>query len=219
MCKLDIQKAYDHVNWSFLLIILGQMGFGSKWLKWIEFCIKTGRFAVLINGEPIVFFKSEWGLRQGDPLSPFLFILGMEGFDSLMRVASQKRWIRGFLIGDRPGNSIEISHLLYADDTIILCDPEAEQVAFIRLILVLFEAVAGLKVNWSKSSLIPVKEVPQMLGLAIILGCRIVELPTTYLGMPLGSEHKVWEIWDGILEKAEKKLARWKAQYLSLGVE
>lgn len=97
-----------------------------------------------------------------------------------MRVASQERWIRGFPIGDKRGNSIKISHLLYADDTIILCDPKAEQVAFIRLVLVLFEAVAGLKVKWSKSSLIPLKEVPQMQGLSSISGCRIEELPKTY---------------------------------------
>lgn len=108
------------------------------------------------------FFTSEKGLRQGDPPSPFLFIMAMEGFDSLMRVATHKRWIRSFQMGDRPGGTKEISRLLYADVTIILCEPEAEYVAYIRLILVLFEAIAGLRVNWSKSSLIPVKDVTQI---------------------------------------------------------
>ena len=69
MCKLDIQKAYDHVNWDYLLNILRQMEFGDKWVKWMEVCIKTIRFSVLVNGEPIGFFASERGLRQGDPLS------------------------------------------------------------------------------------------------------------------------------------------------------
>ncbi|WMV13599.1 hypothetical protein MTR67_006984 [Solanum verrucosum] len=147
LCKLDIQKAYDHVNWAFLLNVLRQMGFGSKWLKWIEVCIKTVKFSILVNGEPVGFFASERGLRQGDPLSPFLFILAMEGFDSMMRIATQNRWIKGFQIGDRIGNGKEISHLLYADDTIILCEPEAEQLNYIKLILILFEAVSGLKVN------------------------------------------------------------------------
>lgn len=211
LCKLDIQKAYDHVNWSYLLKILKQMGFGNKWLKWIEVCIKTVRFSVLVNEEPVGFFASERGLRQGDPLSPFLFVLAMEGFNNMMRLATQNRWIKGFHIGDRTGVGKEISHLLYADDTIILCDPEADQLSYIRLILGLFEAVSGLRVNWGKSSLIPVKDVPQIQRLASILGCKVESLPTTYLGMPLGSKHKVLEIWDGILEKAEKKLARWKA--------
>lgn len=70
MCKLDIEKAYDHVNLDFLINILRQMGFGEKWLKWIEFCIRTARFSLLINGEPVGFFPSERGLRQGDPPSP-----------------------------------------------------------------------------------------------------------------------------------------------------
>ncbi|WMV21816.1 hypothetical protein MTR67_015201 [Solanum verrucosum] len=217
MCKLDIQKAFDHVNWSFLLNILSQMGFGDKWLKWIETCIKTVKFSVLVNGEPVGFFESERGLRQGDPLSPFLFILAMEGFNAMMRIATQNRWIKGFKVGGRGAEEREIGHMLYADDTIILCDPVEEQISYIRVILVLFEAVSGLKVNWGKSSLFPVNEVPQIKEMAGILGCSVGKLPTTYLGMPLGNNHKALEIWDGILEKTEKKLSGWKAQYLSLG--
>ncbi|KAG5571307.1 hypothetical protein H5410_061073 [Solanum commersonii] len=77
--------------------------------------------------------------------------------------------------------------------------------------------VSRLKVNWGKSSLFPINEVPQIQQLANILGCRVEHLPTIYLGMPLGSKHKTMELWNGILVKTEKKLARWKAQYLSLG--
>lgn len=111
----------------------------------------------------------------------------------------------------------KISHMLYADDTIIFCEPVAEQIRYIMVILVLFEAVSGLKVNWRKSSLCPVNEVRQIQSLAGILGCSLEKLPTTYLGMPLGSSHKALEIWDGILEKTERKLSRWKAQSLFRG--
>ena len=122
----------------------------------------------------------------------------MEGFNSMMRIATQNRWIKGSQIGDRTRNRKKISHLLYADDTTILSDPEAKQLNYIRLILILFEAVSGLRVNWGKSSLIAVKEVPQIQGFASILGCKVEKLLTTYIGMPsLG-------IWDGIMEKAEK---------------
>lgn len=137
-------------------------------MKWIEVCIKTVKFSILVNGEPVGFFESERGLRQGDPLSPFLFILAMEGFDSMMRIAAQNRWIRGFQVGDRVGEEKEVCHMLYADDTIIFCEPTAEQISYIGVILVLFEAVSGLKVNWGKSSLFPVNEVPQIQQLASI---------------------------------------------------
>ncbi|WMV54052.1 hypothetical protein MTR67_047437 [Solanum verrucosum] len=107
--------------------------------------------------------------------------------------------------------------MLYADDTIILCDPVEKQISYIRVILVLFEAVSGLQVNWGKSSLFPVNEVPQIKEMAGTLGCSVGKLPTTSLGMPLGNNHKALEIWDSILEKTEKKLSGRKAQYISLG--
>ena len=107
-------------------------------------------------------------------------------------------------------------HLLYADDTIIFCEPTTEQIIYIRVILVLFEAVSRLKVNRGKSSLFSVNEVPQIQQLVNILGCKVDNLPTIYLGMPLDSKHKTMEIWNGILVKTEKKLARWKSQYLYL---
>ncbi|KAH0670732.1 hypothetical protein KY290_026130 [Solanum tuberosum] len=152
MCKLDIEKAYDHVNWKFLLNILRQMGFGDKWLKWIGFCIKTVRFSILVNGEPAGFFPSERGLRQGDPLSPFLFILAMEGLNNMIRVANQNDWIKGFNIGNQSGVNLQICHLLYADDTLIFCDAKAEQVSYIRVVLVIFEAISGLAMNWGKAA-------------------------------------------------------------------
>ena len=95
------------------------------------------------------------------------------------------------------GEEKKICHLPYADDTLIFCEPVAEQISYIRVILVLFEAVSGLRVDWGKGSLFPVNEVQQIQNLANILGCRVDQMPTTYLGMPLGSNHKALDIWDG----------------------
>ena len=97
LCKLDIEKAYDHLNWNFLLSVLQRMGFGERWTGWISWCISTATFSVLINGTPEGFFNSSRGLRQGDPLSPYLFVIGMEAFSRLIHRAVRG----GFLSGCR----------------------------------------------------------------------------------------------------------------------
>ncbi|XP_049352129.1 uncharacterized protein LOC125816557 [Solanum verrucosum] len=141
----------------------------------------------------------------------------MEGLNNMLRIATQNRWIRGFEVSSRAGVSMEICKLLYADDTVIFCEAKEDQIRYIRVILVILEAVSSLRVNWSKISLFLIKEVAQMQRLANILRCKIEQFPTTYLGMPLRSNHKELLIWDGIIQRLEKKLAIWKSQYLSLG--
>ncbi len=81
LCKLDIEKAYDHVNWNFLIYMLRRCGLSEKWRRWIYACISMIRFSVLVNGSPRGFFSSSRGLRQGDPLSPLLFLLVYGSFE------------------------------------------------------------------------------------------------------------------------------------------
>ncbi|WMV55749.1 hypothetical protein MTR67_049134 [Solanum verrucosum] len=217
MCKLDIEKAYDYVNWSFLLEIMQRMGFGLKWIRWIKFCISTVKFSILINGSPEGFFPSDRGLRQGDPLSPFLFIIVMEGLNNMLKTAHTKGWIRGFNVANEGNLRLEVTHLQYADDTLIFFDAEESQLKILRVILILFEATSGLHINWRKSLIFPINEVNRMQHLTEILGGEIGKLPTVYLGMPLGDKSKSNEIWNRVLERCEGRLSRWKAQYLSRG--
>jgi hypothetical protein len=101
ICKLDIEKAYDHVNWEFLLYMLKRCGFWEKWCSWIEHCISSARFCVLVNGTLTGFFSSSQGLRQGDPLSPLLFVIAMEALSKMLTVIVDKGLLSGFFVGSR----------------------------------------------------------------------------------------------------------------------
>ena len=212
-----MEKAYDHVNWEALLYLLNRMGFGVKWCKWIRSCISTIQFFVLINGSLADFFGSSRGLRQGDPLSPMLFLIMIEVFSRMLRRVEGVGLIYGFILEGRRDGGERVSHLLFVDDTIQFCDADVEQILHIRLLLLSFQAVTGLKVNVHKSEMVPIEEVVDVHALAEILGCRVGTLPMSYLGMLLGASRNSPSIWNPILEKIERKLVGWKKLYMSKG--
>jgi hypothetical protein len=213
ICRLDIKKAYDHVNWDCLYFILDWMGFGSKWITWMKACTSTVRFLVIVNGFPTGFFDSS----HRDPLSPLLFLLIMEVLSRMLRRSVERGFIKGFEVGRNMHSGVFVSHLLYADDTILFCDAHPEQLLYIRMVLTCFEVVTGLKVNMTKSEMVPIGEVNGLNALADLLYCRIGSLSSQYLGMPLGASYKVSAIWNPIIEKIERRLAGWQKIYLSKG--
>ena len=110
-----------------------------------------------------------------------------------------------------------VTHLLFADDTLIFCDASASQVEYLREILAYFEAVSGLHINLPKLELVPVGEVTNMGELVALLCFSQSSLPMTYLGLPLGTKFKDKAIWNSILERMERRLTSWKQLYLSKG--
>ena len=119
ICKLDIEKAYDSINWKFLMKVLRKMGFGSRWMDWIWWCISIAKFSILINGVPVGFFLNSKGLWQEDPLSPYLFVLGMEMLSTLLRRAGEGGFLFDCRLLGRRGEELTVSHFLFVDDTII----------------------------------------------------------------------------------------------------
>ena len=131
-----------------------RMCFGVKWGRWIRACISTVRFSVLANGSPAGFFGSSRGIYQGDPLSPLLFLLVMEVLSRLLKKTEDGGFLCGFQAGSHRQGGLKISHLLFANDTILFCDASREQLLYIRMVLIFFEAITSLRVNVGKSEIV-----------------------------------------------------------------
>lgn len=211
ICQLDIEKAYDHINWDFLNWALRQMGFGDKWCVWIKVCVSSTAFSILLNGTSFGFTKGQRGLKQGDPLSPFLFNIVMEVFSKLIARAEEVGCLNGCRLS-HDGPSVVL--LQFADDSLLFL-PNFEEVANLRAILLMFEAMSGLKVNLPKCKMLPVCDVLDLSRLANHFGCSMVDLLGIYLGLLLGAKAKSKQLWDPMVEQVERRLASWKARYLS----
>lgn len=137
LCKIDMEKAYDHVCWDFVDYMLRRMSFGCKWRTWVMKCISTTSFTVMVNGGPSNFFKASRGLRQGDLLPPLLFLTIMKAFNRLIEKAGELKLLNGVAVG-RGEESVKISHLFFADDTLIFCEPTVNALLHLRCILLCF---------------------------------------------------------------------------------
>ena len=123
--KLDISKAYDRVEWAFLKGIMEKMGFPEIWIDRVMSCVSTPSFSVCINGKPFGNISPLRGIRQGDPLSPYLFLLFAEGFTSLLAQVEMERRLHGVSICRRAPC---ITNLLFADDSLVFCRVTQEEV-------------------------------------------------------------------------------------------
>ncbi|GKV29018.1 hypothetical protein SLEP1_g37997 [Rubroshorea leprosula] len=153
--KIDFEKAYDKVSWRFLDFMLQKTGFSNTWRKWIMECLRSSMVSVVVNGSPTRQFSIFRGLQQGDPLCPFLFLIIVEGINGLVLKAVEKGLIEGVEVGDK---GFKITHLQYADDTLLFGTAIEENVWAMKSILRTFELVSGLKINFNKSQLIGIGE-------------------------------------------------------------
>ena len=213
--KLDMEKAYDRIEWDFLLNCLQQLGFDNKWINWVRECITTVTYSIIVNGESCGHFMPSRGLRQGDPLSPYLFLLCM---DVLARrlydhsLASKS----GIGIKIAPA-AIRIPCLFFADDSLIFCKTSSEACRQLKTLLDLFCAQSGQLINFHKSSLIfsknarPVEKqtvagifnISHSSALGKYLGCSI------FMGRP-SADH-----FQNLVAKAVSKLDCWKTKCFS----
>ena len=142
--KLDMSKAYDRVEWSFLEATMMKMGFDARWVALILSCINSASYSILVNGVPKGDIRPSRGIRQGDPLSPYLFLICSEALNCQLQQASRSEAIKGFSLCK---NGPKISHLFFADDTLLFCRAIKRDLDVVQSILVLYEKASNQKLN------------------------------------------------------------------------
>ncbi|XP_073149021.1 uncharacterized protein [Henckelia pumila] len=213
--KLDMAKAYDRVQWSFLLDVLRRFGFSEQVVRMVRACISFCKFSVNVNGTPAGFFASSRGLRQGDPLSPLLFVLGAEylsrGLDRLFLQHADLRY--------RSGCDLPISHLAYADDVIIFANGGSRGLQRLKDFLAHYENCSGQLVNVAKSAMIfpPGWTARRRSRLLQITGFAEGHLPLKYLGAPLFRGNHKCSLFEPLLQSVRKKLEGWESRSLAPG--
>lgn len=201
--KVDFEKAYDSKDRGYLDKVMRKMGFPTLWQKWIKECISTTTTSVLVNGSTTEEFPLERGLRQGDPLSPFLFLLVADGFNVLMNAMSSNHLYNGYSVDN--SNPVVVSHFQFADDTLILGEKSWTNVRTMCAVLMLFEALSRLKVNFSKSHLVGVNVSYSWLSeAALVLRCQVGCLPFVYLGLPVGGKAPRLDFWKLLVRRIRR---------------
>ena len=183
--KLDMAKAYDRVRWSFLQKVLRAFNFEEEWIRWVMSCVNSTSFLVLVNGEHSNLFGASRGLRQGDPLSPYLFLLLVEGLGRLIKRNVEKGLIQGWQWGG--GQPVQ-SHLQFMDDTALMGMATIREASNMRKVLDIYLGASGQLINEGKSSIFFFNTPPSIQRrVAHILRFQIGGLPLLYLGIPISA--------------------------------
>lgn len=211
--KLDFEKAYDKISWSFLSEVLHHKGFDAGFIHKIMQLVQGGQTAIAINGEVGKFFRNKCGLRQGDPISPLLFDIVADSISVMLDKACTAGHLKGVVPHLIPGG---ISHLQYADDTVLTFQPDDQSVATVKTILICFEAMSGLKINYSKSQVFTVAmSDDEGTDIANALNCQKAELPMTYLGLPCADRALTEGDWDPTTLKVAARCDPWEGKLMS----
>jgi hypothetical protein len=211
--KLDFAKAFDTIEHQAILQILRCRGYDDRWIQWISSIFSSGSSSVLLNGVPGKKFPCRRGVRQGDPLSPILFV---EGADLLQTLVNQLAQL-GVLVPPLPIPGTDFPIVQYADDTLLIMQACPTQLLALKDLLQTFASATGLRVNYSKSCLLPINiDDQRLLLLANTFGCAVGTLPFTYLGLPLGTTKPSVQDMSPIVDQIERRLNA-SARFLDYG--
>ena len=210
--KIDISKAFDTVQWPFLLSALTALGFPSGYIVWIEKCISLASFSVQINGKLAGYFNSKRGLRQGCALSPYLFVICMEVLSKMLdRAAVQRKF------GYHPYcQDLQLTHLSFADDLLIFSDGRRSSVDGILDVFKGFAEASGLHISMEKSTLyLAGLNDTEKLDMLSQYTFSNGDLPVRYLGLPLLTKQMTAQDYAPLIEKIRSRISSWTARFLS----
>ena len=212
--KIDMSKAYDRVNWTFLKAVLTVMEFEDKWIKWIMEYVTTVSYTIIVNVNLTSSFKPSQGLRQGDPLSPYLFIFCANILSISLSQAQNLKQIQGVKVGR---NGLSFTHLFFADDSLLFFKKDSKTIRNLQLILDWYYSIFGQKINPAKLDLYCSPNMPtkNQESLAQTLQVNLVQNPTKYLGMHFKLKGNRCTDFQFMVDKLQVKLQSWKARLLS----
>ena len=211
--KLDLSKAFDKLSWIYIQKMLIAFGFSPMWVRWILSLISSTFFSILVNGIPSHPFSPSRGIRQGDPLLPFLFVLMEEGLGRHINQALLSQQIKGLSIHNSPA----ITHQQFVDENMLFGYPYVPEASMYKSLLNDFAEASGTSINKARSEIF-FFHTPPIVQRAItqIMGFSIDSLPSKYLGAPLidlGLKHTSWRLF---LEKLEHCLNLWTHKSLNI---
>ncbi|XP_042484804.1 uncharacterized protein LOC122065079 [Macadamia integrifolia] len=212
--KIDIRKAYDTIDWKFIFQVMHRFGFSERWIGWLNKILISSKISILVNGGPQGFFNVERGLRQGDPISPMLFIIAEEvlsrGLKRLIQ-SNQIKPIQGPRGAKTPG------HILFADDIFIFTNASQRYVHNLKNFLTKYQEFSGQCINLDKSKLFLGKiNSARRQNISNILGIRSCSFPTKYLVVEIFKGRLKKTALMPVMDSVKKRLAGWKGKLLSM---
>lgn len=212
--KTDMSKAYDRIEWGFLKKFLTKLGFRDIWILWIMECVTTVTYSFLINGAPQGKAVPSRGLRQGDPLSSYLFILCTEVLSGLCKNAQENGKLLGLQVAQR---SPHVNHLLFADDTMLFCKTNERNFRALGEILRRYELSSGQCINQNKSTITFSSKTPEVIKdrVKTTLGITLEGGMGKYLGLPESFGRCKKDVFTGMVDKIRQRAQSWTTRFLS----
>lgn len=212
--KLDMSKAYDRVEWGFLKDMMLKLGFNQEWTQLIMKCITFVTYRIRVDGELIEVIQPERGLQQGDPLSPYLFLLCAEGFSALIRKAEEEGSLQGVRVCQ---GAPSVSHLLFADDSLILCRVDRRDAQQLQSILQVYEECFGQMIYKDKSAVMFSRNTSAAKKGDFMreLNLQRETINDRYLGLPVHVGMSKTKMFAYLKEKIWQRIQGWKEKMLS----